>query len=106
LMKPGAKWKLFIPPALAYAEHGSGAAIGPDATLQFEVELLSTQPASAVPPPPAVPNGSPLTSDIIKVPSAEGLKKGEKIETIKADDLEKERAKEAAKNGGGSTAPK
>jgi FKBP-type peptidyl-prolyl cis-trans isomerase len=107
LMKPGAKWKLFIPPALAYAEHGSGAAIGPDATLQFEVELISTQPASAVPPPPAVPNnGAPLTSDIIKVPSAEGLKKGEKIETIKADDLEKERAKEAAKNGGGSTAPK
>ena len=31
----------------------------------------------------------PLTSDIIKVPSAEELKKGAKIEVIKAEDLEK-----------------
>ncbi len=106
MMKTGSKWKLFIPPALAYGDRGSGAVIGPDATLVFEVELLSAQPAPVAPPPPGVPGGSPLTSDIIKVPSAEGLKKGEKIETIKADDLEKERAKEAAKNGDGSTAPK
>ena len=35
MMKEGAKWKLFIPSALAY-----GAAIGPDSTLIFEVELI------------------------------------------------------------------
>ena len=31
----------------------------------------------------------PLTSDIIKVPSAEEMKKGAKIEQIKAEDLQK-----------------
>lgn len=40
LMKPGAKWKLWIPPELAYGEHGVGHVIGPNATLVFEIELL------------------------------------------------------------------
>ncbi len=40
MMKEGAKWKLFIPSALAYGPNGAGAAIGPDSTLIFEVELI------------------------------------------------------------------
>ncbi len=43
LMPVGSKWQLFIPPDLAYGARGAGADIGPDATLVFEVELLSIQ---------------------------------------------------------------
>jgi FKBP-type peptidyl-prolyl cis-trans isomerase FklB len=43
LMPAGSKWQLFIPAGLAYGERGAGGAIGPNATLIFEVELLSIQ---------------------------------------------------------------
>jgi FKBP-type peptidyl-prolyl cis-trans isomerase FklB len=41
LMKVGAKWKLWLPPELAYGEDGQGTQIGSNATLVFEVELLA-----------------------------------------------------------------
>jgi FKBP-type peptidyl-prolyl cis-trans isomerase FklB len=44
LMKPGAKYQLFIPSSLAYGERGAGQVIGPNATLIFDVELLSIKP--------------------------------------------------------------
>jgi FKBP-type peptidyl-prolyl cis-trans isomerase FklB len=84
LMKVGSKWQLFIPSDLAYGEMGSGR-IAPNATLIFDVELLAIE--APTPPPPA---SQPVTSDIIKVPSAEELKKGGKIEVIKAEDVNKE----------------
>jgi len=59
LMPVGSKWQLFIPADLAYGERAQGPG-GPNATLVFDVELLSIQPktpAAATPgaetqPPP------------------------------------------------------
>lgn len=41
LMKEGDQWKLFLPPQLAYGERGVGKMIGPNATLIFDIELIS-----------------------------------------------------------------
>jgi FKBP-type peptidyl-prolyl cis-trans isomerase len=85
-MKVGSKWELYLPSNLAYGDNGYGPNIEPGSTLIFEMELNGVE--APAPPAPA-PTSAPLTSDIIKVPSADELKKGAKIEVIKAEDLEK-----------------
>jgi FKBP-type peptidyl-prolyl cis-trans isomerase FklB len=55
MMKPGAKWQLFIPPELAYGARGQPK-IPPNSLLIFEVNVISAQAAGA---PPKAPPGTP-----------------------------------------------
>lgn len=40
LMKPGDKWRVVLPPDLAYGDRGAGPIIGPNEVLLFDIELL------------------------------------------------------------------
>jgi FKBP-type peptidyl-prolyl cis-trans isomerase FklB len=76
-MKVGSKWQVFIPSDLAYGLYGRPPRIEPNSVLIFTIELLSIE------------HPQPVTSDIIKVPSAEEMKNGAKVEIIKPEDLQK-----------------
>ncbi len=43
MMKVGAKWRIFVPPALAYGINGLGQEIPPNKVLVFDIELLSVE---------------------------------------------------------------
>jgi FKBP-type peptidyl-prolyl cis-trans isomerase FklB len=62
-MKPGAKWRLFVPPELGYGAN-SPPGVPPGALLVYELELLQVEPAPAMDPAAA------------KRPPAAGVKLG------------------------------
>jgi FKBP-type peptidyl-prolyl cis-trans isomerase FklB len=47
MMSVGSKWQIVVPSELAYGARGAGGDIGPNATLVFEIELLSIQAKDA-----------------------------------------------------------
>lgn len=55
LMKPGAKWQLFVPPELAYGPR-TQAKIPANSLLIFDVNVVSAEAANA---PPKAPPGTP-----------------------------------------------
>jgi len=55
LMPVGSKWQVFVPSNLAYGERGAGGVIGPNATLIFEIELVSIQETPPTPPAGGAP---------------------------------------------------
>jgi FKBP-type peptidyl-prolyl cis-trans isomerase FklB len=58
LMKPGAKWQLFVPPDLAYGENQKPGIPG-GSLLIFDVELISVKSTGAAAPAPPRPRPSP-----------------------------------------------
>jgi FKBP-type peptidyl-prolyl cis-trans isomerase len=61
LMKPGAKWQLFIPPELAYGQRGQPK-IPANSLLIFEVNVISAESGSAPKAPPGTPPTPPHTN--------------------------------------------
>jgi FKBP-type peptidyl-prolyl cis-trans isomerase FklB len=61
LMPVGSKWQLVVPSDLAYGARGGpqGSGIGPNATLVFEVELISIKPKAELQTPKPAPSSSP-----------------------------------------------
>jgi FKBP-type peptidyl-prolyl cis-trans isomerase len=87
LMKEGSKWELYIPSELAYGEMGQRT-IPPNSVLTFEIELLEVKTAEE--------SVQAVSGEVIRVPSAEEISKGAKIEVLKEEDVKKLQEKNKA----------
>jgi FKBP-type peptidyl-prolyl cis-trans isomerase len=92
MMKVGSKWELYLPSALARGDYPLPPDVEPGSTLIYEMELTGIEALPAAPG-----NPQPLTSDIMKVPSAEELKKGVQPKIMTPEDIEKEMQSEKNK---------
>ena len=61
LMPVGSKYQVFVPSDLAYGPRGQGADIGPNATLIFEIELISIKSGDAAKPTAPAAKAAPAT---------------------------------------------
>lgn len=87
-MKVGSKWELYIPAALARGDHPIPPNVEAGSTVIYDMELLGI--ATNAPPRGAGPGPAPLTSDIIKVPSAAQIKAGDKPKVMTPEEIQKE----------------
>jgi FKBP-type peptidyl-prolyl cis-trans isomerase FklB len=71
MMKPGAKWRLWIPADLAYG-NSPRPGIPAGSMLDFEVELVSATPAPPAPPKPLGPPGLPKPPGAVSPPPPQG----------------------------------
>jgi FKBP-type peptidyl-prolyl cis-trans isomerase FklB len=88
MMKIGSEWEVVVPPDLGYGVGGRPPKIGPSSVLIFDMELTGIAPPKpagqtlSIAPPSSSSGPTAVSGQIIKVPSAEDLKKGAKIEVI------------------------
>ena len=74
-MSVGAKWKVFMPSALAYGEERRSVLIAPNSALVFELELVKIQDAPAAPEggmPFPMPQGAPGAPGEAGAPGGDG----------------------------------
>lgn len=77
LMKTGSKYQIFVPSKLAYGEKGAGGVIPPNATLIFEIELLSVKAAADEDAPKATSKGQEKTDkNTVKKPPKSATDQG------------------------------
>jgi len=103
MMKVGSKWQIFLPAALTRGDYPIARNVEAGSAVIYEMELNSIVPPAA--PRGAGPAGvittntlnlaapgptTTMTSDIIKVPSAEQIKKGEKPKIMTPEEIQKE----------------
>ena len=71
LMKPGAKWELYVPPELAYGANPRPG-IPANSLLIFDVELLSAKPAGDAPKAGGTARTAHDAADACRAPDAAG----------------------------------
>ena len=116
MMKPGSKWTVFLPYELAFKDQPAFGSqmqapkVGPYSALIFDVELDSFRPKPAPPARSPLPAGlapagvqnpgnpsmtmpqahsSQTSSDIVRVPSTEELKRGSNVEVMSIEEAMK-----------------